>query len=71
MTKIFQSLVNNYISSGYQYSFSKQDKEGKFVSENVINLSRKNLSRSEISMLSKGLKFVPSTNKTNREKLKR
>ena len=36
--------------------------EGKFVSKNVINLSRRNLSASEISLLSKGLKFVPTAN---------
>ena len=29
--------------------------EGKFVSKNVINLSRRNLSTPEISLLSKGL----------------
>ena len=45
--------------------------EGKFVSKNVINLSRRNLSASEISLLSKGLKFVPTANKIDRAKLKR
>ena len=45
--------------------------EGKFVSKNVFNLSRKNLHTPEISLLSKGLKFVPSTNKIDRAKLKR
>ena len=44
--------------------------EGKFVSKNVINLSRRNLSASEISLLSKGLKFVPTANKIGRAKLK-
>ena len=43
--------------------------EGKLVSKNVINLSR-NLSASEISLLSKGLKFVPTANKIDQEKLK-
>ena len=43
--------------------------EGKFVSKNVINLSRRNLSASEISLLSKGLKFIPTANKTDRAKL--
>ena len=37
--------------------------EGKFVSKNIINLSRRNLSSMEISLLSKGLKFVPNANK--------
>ena len=44
--------------------------EGKFVSKNVFNLSRKNLSPPEISSLSKRLKFVPLPNKIDREKLK-
>ena len=43
----------------------------KFVSKNVFNLSRRNLSPPEISLLSKGLKFVPSANKIDRAKLKR
>ena len=44
--------------------------EGKFVSKNVINLSRRNLYASETSLLSKGLKFVPTANKIDRAKLK-
>ena len=44
--------------------------ESKFVSSNVINLSRRNLSEAEISLLSKGLKFVPTANKIDRAKLK-
>ena len=45
--------------------------EVKFVSKSAINLSRRNLSPPEISLLSKGLKFVPSANKIDRAKLKR
>ena len=52
-------------------SLNKTRLEGKFVSKNVINLSRINQPRSEISLLSKGLKFVPSANKIDRAKLKR
>ena len=44
--------------------------EGKFVSKTAINWSRRNLSQSEISLLSKGLKFVPSANKIDPAKLK-
>ena len=40
--------------------------EGKFVSSNVI-VSIRNLSESEISLLSKGLKFVLTANKIGRE----
>ena len=35
-----------------------------------MNLSRRNLSEAEISLLSKGLKFVPTSNKIDRAKLK-
>ena len=52
-------------------SLNKARLVGKFVSKNVVNLSRRTLSRSEISLLSKGLKFVPSTNKIDGAKLKR
>ena len=52
-------------------SLNKARLVGKFVSKNVVNLSRRNLSRSEISLLSKGLKFVPSANKIDGAKLKR
>ena len=45
--------------------------EGKFVSKNVFNLPRRNLSPPEISLLSKGLKFVSSANKIDRAILKR
>ena len=45
--------------------------EGKFVSKSVINLSRRNLSSAEISLLSKELKFAPTANKIVQEKLKR
>ena len=33
--------------------------EGKFVSPNVINLSKRHLSKDKISLLSEGLKFIP------------
>ena len=45
--------------------------DGKFVSKNVMNLSRRNLLLAEISPLSKGLKFVPAANKIDQAKLKR
>ena len=52
-------------------SLNKARLEGKFVSKNVVNLSRRNLSRSEISLLTKGPKIVPSANKIDRAKLKK
>ena len=44
--------------------------EGEFVSSNVINLPTRYLSEAEISLLSKGLKFVPTANKIDRARLK-
>ena len=44
--------------------------EGKFVSKNVINLSQRQLTKSEILLLPKGLKFVPTPNGIDKAKLK-
>ena len=44
--------------------------EGEFVSKNVINLSQRQLTKSEILLLSKGLKFVPTPNRVDKAKLK-
>ena len=43
---------------------------GSFVSKNVVNLSQRTLSKSEISLLSKGLKFVPTPSSINKARLK-
>ena len=51
-------------------TYKGERSESEFVSTNVINLSRRNLSETETSPLSKGLKFVPTTNKINGAKLK-
>ena len=40
--------------------------EVKFVSPNVINLSKRHLSKNEISLLSKGLKFIPTPKHINK-----
>ena len=44
--------------------------EGKFVSPNVINLSKRHLSKEEISLLSKGLKFIPTPKHINKARIK-
>ena len=44
--------------------------EEKFVSKDVINLSQRQLTKSEISLLSKGLKFLPTPNRIDKAKLK-
>ena len=44
--------------------------QGNFVSKNVVNLSRRNLTGSEITLLSKRLNFVPTSNTIDKAKLK-
>ena len=44
--------------------------QGNFVSKNVVNLFRRNLTGSEISLLSKGLNFVLISNTIDKAKLK-
>ena len=44
--------------------------KGKFVSPNVINLSTRILSKAEISLLSKGLKFIPTPTSVNKASIK-
>ena len=51
-------------------NLSEERLTGNFVSENVFNLSRRVLSESEIRLLSKGLKFVPTPVSINRAQLK-
>ena len=44
--------------------------KGKFVSPDVINLSTRNLSKADISLLSKGLKFIPTPASVNKVLIK-
>ena len=44
--------------------------KGKFESPNVINLSTRILSKAEISLLSKGLKFIPTPTSVNKAQIK-
>ena len=44
--------------------------EGTFVTNNILNLSKRVLNPAEISLLSKGLKFVPTPNVVDRAALK-
>ena len=59
------ALKGNNIASQIRVSL-----EGKLLSKNIINPSRRDLSTSEISLLSEGLKFEPTANKVDRKKLK-
>ena len=44
--------------------------QGNFVSKNVVNLSRRNLTGSEMSLLSKEFNFVPTSNTIDKAKVK-
>ena len=44
--------------------------KGKLVSKSVINLSKRNLTENEISLLSRGLKLISICNKVDVAKLK-
>ena len=44
--------------------------KGFFVSKNVVNLSNCKLSKAEVSLLSKGLKFCPTSNSVDKSVLK-
>ena len=44
--------------------------EGKFVSPNIINVSKRSLSKDEISLLFKGLKFIPTPKHINKALIK-
>ena len=48
-------------------TFNWERLEGKFVSNNVINLSRKNFSEDEIPILSKCLKFISTAIKKRQQ----
>ena len=61
-------FIDNNLTDNIVYSGSRL--KGKFVSPNVFNLSKRQLSKSEISLLSKGLKFIPTPKSVNRVKLK-
>ena len=45
--------------------------EGKFVSKNVINLSQRQVTKSDFLLLSEGLKFVPTPNRIDKVNVKK
>ena len=49
-------------ANGNQAILLENRLKGNFVSKNVVNLSKRNLNDAEISLLSKGLNFVPMCN---------
>ena len=57
-------------ANGNQALLLENRLKGNFVSKNVVNLSKRNLNDAEISLLSKGLNFVPAGNNIDKAKLK-
>ena len=55
---------------GNEVFTSKGQIKGKFVSKNVVNLSNRELTKAKISLLSRGLKFVLTSNDVHKTKLK-
>ena len=56
--------------NGNQAVPSENRLKGNFVSKNVVNLFKRNFNDVEISLLSKGLNFVPTSNNIDKAKLK-
>ena len=77
-----EEVLNKQCLTGCAYSESHLSEEGndiftlngrikgKFVSKNVVNLSKRKLTNAEISLLPIGLKFVPTSNHIIKAKLK-
>ena len=57
-------------ANGNQALLLENRLKGNFVSKNVVNLSKRNLNDAEISLLSKGLNFVPTCSNIDKAKLK-
>ena len=74
----FSTEIHNSSDNSNSDNFSEDNSakctngryEGHFVSPNVVNLSGRHLSKAEISLLSKGLKFIPTPRNVDRVSLK-
>ena len=77
-----EEVLDKQIATGCDHSESHLSEEGndlfilnrrikgKFVSKNVVNLSKQKLTKTEISLLSKELKLIPTSNHISKAKLK-
>ena len=73
-----KEVLDKQSLTGCDHSESQLNEEGNEVftlngrikSKNVVNLSQRKLAKAEISLLPKGLKFVATSNHTNKTKLK-
>lgn len=69
--EVSQSVTEDIVETGPNESTMENERRsGKFVSNNVINLSGRVLTDNEISVLSKGLKFSPTPKELDRSQLK-
>ena len=66
---IDETSDNNYPENNVETPNNKR-MEGKFVSQNVFNLSDRVLTENEIKVLDKGLSFVPALEKLDRLRVK-
>ena len=74
--KVTSEATHNYPSLEKPFNATtvldgKFEYEGKFVSPNAINLSQRHLSKDEISVLSKGLKFTPTPKRVSKALIKK
>ena len=65
----FENIVGERNANGNQAVPSENRLKGNFVRKNIVNLSKRNLNDAEISLLSKGLNFVPTCNNVDKAKL--
>ena len=67
-----QSNFTERPSLNFSSTATNQDErlKGVYVSENVLNLSKRALTEAEVSLLSKGLKFVPTPNFVDKAAIK-
>ena len=66
----FKNIEGEGNTNGNQAILLENRLKGNFVGKNVVNLSKRNLNDAEISLLSKGLNFVPTCNNIDKAKLK-
>ena len=66
----FKNIEGERNTNGNQAILLENRLKGNFVDKNVVNLSKRNLNDAEISLLSKGLNFVPTCNNIDKAKLK-
>ena len=69
-TPIIENSSAPEVSNANPGNLSDDRLTAHFVSKNVINLSKKVLSKSEISLLSRGLKFCPTARELNKAQIK-